>query len=229
MKIKTLTENGNPSDLSCFYEKRLLNKVCQLNAISKAGIDTQVIAKAIRYAKIWHGKQRRESGELYYSHPLEVAYMASDYCFNTDIIVTAILHDTIEDTIATQEVINDIFGPTVSKNVIALTRFNVGGNRITAAQIIDRLFDQGNDDLLIVKLFDRVHNIRTIGAKSYDSAKKVIEETLGVFVDLANYLGMSDVGNEMLSICQQYLITNQNTISKYNLEKCEKLDNYTYY
>jgi len=194
----------------------------------KAKVDVKLIAKAIHYAKIWHKTQFRESGEPYYLHPLEVANIVSDYCFDTDIIITSILHDTIEDTIATQEVIKCIFGLKIAENVSLLTRKSVNGIKISAAQIVDNLLEQRRDDLLTVKLFDRVHNIRTIGAKSLDGAKKVIQETVGVFIDLANYLRMPEVGDELLSVCEQHFIINTNTTLRSKTENPAKLANFIY-
>jgi len=82
---------------SCCYSERLLTKLSLINETSKYKIDLLEIKKAIYYAKKYHGTQKRQSGELYYSHPIEVAFNVADHCFKTDILVTSILHDTIED------------------------------------------------------------------------------------------------------------------------------------
>ena len=95
-----ITKYGN-----CFYSERLITKLISLSEKTKNRINLLEIKKAIYYAKKYHGVQKRESGEPYYSHPLEVAYMISDYLFRTDIIITSILHDTIEDTDLTFEMI----------------------------------------------------------------------------------------------------------------------------
>ena len=81
---------------TCYYSERLLNKVTLLNETSASKVDITEVKKAIYYARKYHGKQMRESGEPYYSHPLEVAYMVSDYIFKTDIIVASILHNHYE-------------------------------------------------------------------------------------------------------------------------------------
>lgn len=87
---------------NCIYAKRLIDKLVRFNSrATKQGkplVDIKQIKKAISCAKKYHEGQFRHSGEAFYSHPLEVAYMVSDYLFRTDILVTAILHNTLEDT-----------------------------------------------------------------------------------------------------------------------------------
>ena len=106
----------------CCYSSRLLGKLCSIHKRDKDEIDFIEIKKAIYYAKKYHGAQRRDAGEPYYSHPLEVAYTISDYLFRTDIIVTSILHDTLEDTNTTFEMIESIFSPLMANPVKDLTR-----------------------------------------------------------------------------------------------------------
>ncbi|KJV71010.1 HD domain protein [Orientia tsutsugamushi str. UT76] len=77
-------------------------------------IDLDRVEKAIFYAKKYHGQQKRDTGELYYTHPLEAAHMASDYSFETDTIITAVLHDTLEDTTLTKEKIAKVFGSNIA-------------------------------------------------------------------------------------------------------------------
>ena len=81
------------------YSNRLLSKLLLLNAKAQEPIDISEIKKAIYYAKKYHGIQMRQSGEPYYSHPIEVAYQIADYKFTTDVLVTSILHDTLIDYI----------------------------------------------------------------------------------------------------------------------------------
>ncbi|MDR0329298.1 MAG: HD domain-containing protein [Rickettsia sp.] len=99
-------------------------------------IDIDEVIKAIYYAKKYHGSQMRQSGEPYYSHPIEVAYMISDYLFRTDIIVTSILHDTIEDTTLTEKMIAYIFGEQVASQVEDLSR-NKPHGKISSAEIME--------------------------------------------------------------------------------------------
>ena len=119
---------------SCEYSDRLMNKLYQMNQEVNRPIDLEEVRKGIYYAKKYHGSQMRQSGEPYYSHPLEVAYMVAEYTaskipsyFRTDIIVTSILHDTLEDTKLTEKMIAYIFGDKVASQVEALTRVKPHG------------------------------------------------------------------------------------------------------
>ena len=143
---------------ACIYSDNLLNKLLKLNLQAENKINITEVKKAIYYAKKYHGKQKRQSGMPYYTHPLEVASMVSNYCFKTDILVTSILHDTLEDTALTQSMIKDIFNPTIAWQVENLTRIKLDHNKlkqkISAAEILDLLWLQNKEDLLLVKLFN---------------------------------------------------------------------------
>ncbi|MDD9335323.1 MAG: HD domain-containing protein, partial [Rickettsiaceae bacterium] len=108
----------------CAYAERLLKELILLNEKVKQPINMYEVKKGIYYAKKYHGSQMRQSGEPYYSHPIEVAYMVAQYTaleiprlFRTDMIVTALLHDTIEDTQLTEKMIAYIFGSQVASQV----------------------------------------------------------------------------------------------------------------
>lgn len=113
----------------CIYAQKLLDKVTSLNNIVKTtAVDIEEVKKAIYYARKYHGTQMRQSGEPYYSHPIEVAYMLVEYAeehipqyFRTDMLVIALLHDTIEDTELTKETIGELFGKKISNQVMDLT------------------------------------------------------------------------------------------------------------
>ncbi|MFP3017741.1 MAG: HD domain-containing protein [Candidatus Tisiphia sp.] len=183
----------------CAYAERLLKELILLNEKVKQPIDMYEVKKGIYYAKKYHGSQMRQSGEPYYSHPIEVAYMLAQYTaleipkyFRTDMIVTALLHDTIEDTKLTEKMIAYIFGSQVASQVQDLTRVKPHG-KISSAEMVEMLYKEKKHDVLLVKLFDRLHNIQTVSAKSPEKAKKIIEETLRYFVVLAEYLGLPSV------------------------------------
>ena len=105
MKIISMEDinNWQTKFESCQYADKLINKLLLLNEIAKDPVNIQEVKKAIYYAKKYHADQKRKSGEPYYCHPVEVAYMVADRCFKTDILVTSILHDVIEDTTFTEE------------------------------------------------------------------------------------------------------------------------------
>jgi len=197
---------------NCLYSDRLITKLISLNEKTKNKINILEIKKAMYYAKKYHGTQKRDSGEPYYSHPLEVAYMVSDYLFRTDIIITSILHDTIEDTSLTFEMIQSEFGLLVASQVADLSRIKVAGGKISSAEMVKSLWLQKKYDLLLVKLFDRLHNIQTIGVKSPEKIHKIIEETISAFLVLAVYLNITDAEKEIIQLCSKYV--NPNLLDK---------------
>lgn len=178
----------------CFYSNRLLNKIELLNKSTDHKVDITEVKKAVYYARKYHGTQTRKSGEPYYSHPIEVAYMVADYAaieapqyYRTDLLVTSVLHDTMEDTMLTEGMIEQIFGKTVAYQVERLTRVKPYG-KISSADIVELLFKKKENALLMIKLFDRLHNMQTIGCMSPEKTKKIAEETLTRFISLGMYL-----------------------------------------
>ena len=194
---------------SCEYSNRLLNKLLNLNKKVNLPVDIDEITKAIYYARKYHGTQMRQSGEPYYSHPIEVAYLFAEYAalkipkyFRTDMIVTALLHDTIEDTDLTEEMIAGIFSNQVASQVKDLTRVKSYG-KISAVETLYLLLQHKKYDVAIIKIFDRIHNLQTLGAKSSEKARKTINETLGHFVTLAASIGITwDIEKLMIMLCR---------------------------
>ncbi|WP_375329849.1 HD domain-containing protein [Candidatus Tisiphia endosymbiont of Nemotelus uliginosus] len=139
----------------CDYSDKLLNKLILLNNKVPHPLNIKEITKAIYYAKKYHGSQMRQSGDPYYSHPIEVAYMFAEFTaqeipilFKTDMIVTSLLHDTIEDTILTEEMIARIFGSQFASQVEALTRVKPYG-KISSKETLNLLSQQNRFDLEI--------------------------------------------------------------------------------
>ena len=195
----------------CAYAERLLKELILLNEKVKQPINMYEVKKGIYYAKKYHGSQMRQSGEPYYSHPIEVAYMLAQYTaleiprlFRTDMIVTALLHDTIEDTQLTEKMIAYIFGSQVASQVEDLTRVKPHG-KISSAETLDLLIQQKKHDVALIKLFDRIHNLETLGAKSLEKAKKIVEETVIHFLTLSMYLKIPTVTKRIITLCCQHL------------------------
>ncbi|WP_341793896.1 HD domain-containing protein [Rickettsia endosymbiont of Ceutorhynchus obstrictus] len=186
--------------LNCCYSKRLLKKLLLLNKYATNKINLNQVTKAIYYAKKYHGGQKRKTGELFYTHTLEVAYMISDYSFKTDLIVTAILHDAIEDTELTQEMIAEAFSDKIASYVEDLTRIKKD-HKISAVEMVKMLYIQKKDDLLLIKLFDRLHNIQTVRAKSLDKIWQTTSETLQIFLALAAYLKIPEIAGRLEKHC----------------------------
>lgn len=224
--------NWQTNFVNCCYSDRLLNKLSSINKQknTKDKINLLEIKKAIYYAKKYHGAQKRQSGELFYSHSLEVAYMVADYCCKTDILITSILHDTIEDTRLTREMIDNIFTPDIGDLVESLTRAWPGKKiNISIEELIQLLFKHKNrDELLLIKYFDRVHNIQTIQAKSLEKILKSIKETLDNFINVELHLkiafpNLSSNNNDIAKLCYQHTPRNLiKTFTYKNLNACSK-------
>ena len=185
----------------CSYSGRLLKKLLLLNKTNQNKIDITEVKKAIYYAKKYHANQKRQSGEPYYSHPLEVAFMISDYLPKTDIIITSILHDCIEDTALSFEMIKLLFGLTVAEQVYDLTRIKAKGHKISSAELVDSLWQQRKYEVLIVKIFDRLHNMQTINAKSPEKIATIVKETLRYFLPLSEVLETPELCDYLYAEC----------------------------
>jgi (p)ppGpp synthase/HD superfamily hydrolase len=191
----------------CEYANKLLNLISLLNENSNQIVDLIEIKKAIYYARKYHGSQIRKSGEPYYSHPLEVGYIFTEYAgrenqkyYRTDLIITAILHDTIEDTELTFEMIKEIFNIDIANNVEGLSRIKFD-KKISAGETLNLLFAKHKKDILYIKLFDRLHNIRTIQHLKPEKIAKIVEETLLFFLPLTAHLQVSTVEEELFELC----------------------------
>ncbi len=207
--------NWQTKYVNCKYAERLLNKLSELNQQVTQPVNIDEIQKGIYYAKKYHGSQMRQSGDPYYSHPIEVAYMVAEYTalerpqyFRTDMIITSLLHDTIEDTTLTEDMIARIFGKKIASQVVDLTRVKSYG-KISAAETLDLLYSQNKKDILIIKLFDRLHNMQTISAKSPEKVKKILEETLISFVSFSMYLEIHAIKQNLIKLCYQSLVIPQ--------------------
>jgi (p)ppGpp synthase/HD superfamily hydrolase len=167
----------------CYYSSRLLEKLKLLD--TKNVLNFELINKSIYWARKYHGDQKRKSGEPYYSHPLEVAYMVSDYNLKTDVIAASILHDIIEDTEVTAGMILDNFSWRIAEMVDRLTRDRPDGSKISVEEILNSAYQLKDKEVLLIKLFDRFHNIQTIQFKSLKSQKNTALETWEMFLVLS--------------------------------------------
>ena len=186
----------------CKYSLRLTEKLKSLD--TQNALDFELINKAIYFARKYHADQKRKSGELYYTHPLEVAYMISDYNLKTDVIVASILHDIIEDSEITVEIIQDGFGKRIAEIVDRLTRDRPDGTKLTVEEIINSTYKNGDKEVLLIKLIDRLHNIQTIESMSTQKIEKIIAETLTNFIASSMYLGLLEIEQQLTESCMYY-------------------------
>ena len=200
------SNNWEAKYVNCKYADRLVNKLVELNQQVTIPVNMNEVKKGIYYAKKYHGSQMRQSGDPYYSHPIEVAYMVSVHLYRTDIIVTSILHDTIEDTKLTRSMIASVFGEHIASQVEDLSR-NKPRGKISSAETLNILFQQKKYDVLLIKLFDRLHNLQTIGAKSSEKARKTIVETLSRFMSLSMYYNTPTIEQNFAELCSKVIHT----------------------
>ena len=131
---------------------------------------------------------------------MQVAYRIADYIFETNILVTSILHDIIEDTNLTKNMIDCIFGSVIADQVENLTRIKAD-RKISSKEMVSLLWLQKKYNILLIKQFDRIHNMQTITAKSPEKIIEITKETLEVFVILASYFKMRSVEQELIKLC----------------------------
>ena len=161
------------------------------------------INRAYVYAMKMHGSQKRASGDPYFSHPIEVAGILTNYKLDTASIVTALLHDIVEDTNATLEEIKELFGEEVARlvdGVTKLTRIQIQDVETKQAENFRKLVLAMSEDIrvLMVKLADRLHNMRTLSFISDATKRRSIAlETMEIYAPLAERTGMQEIKTEL--------------------------------
>lgn len=176
---------------TCRYSAQLINRLKELAQDNQ--IDFEQVNKAVSWAKKYHGKQKRKSGEPYYTHPLEVAYIVSKYSPKTDVIVSAILHDIVEDTEITVGIIIDNFGNRIAEMVDRLTRDRPDRTKLSVEQILANAYHFQDKEVILIKLVDRIHNMQTINAKSLDKQLKTTNETFDLFIVYSIYINNKEI------------------------------------
>ena len=168
-----------------------------------SGADEALLNRAYVYAMKAHGKQFRASGDPYFAHPLEVAAILTELKLDESTIATALLHDTIEDTVATYEDIRENFGQEIADlvdGVTKLTGLEVFSERTKQAENFRKLMLAMSADIrvLLVKLADRLHNMRTLQfIKEPEKRRRIAQETFDVYAPLAGRIGMQHVREEL--------------------------------
>lgn len=164
--------------------------------------DEDLLNRAYVYAMKAHGEQKRASGDPYFSHPLEVAAILTDLKLDDATIAAALLHDTIEDTPTTRAEIDQIFGPDIGHLVEGLTklkRLDLVSREAKQAENLRKLLLAIADDVrvLLVKLADRLHNMRTLQHMPPEGRKRIAQETLDIYAPLAGRMGMHGLREEL--------------------------------
>ena len=161
-----------------------------------------LLNRAYVYAMKAHGDQRRASGDPYFSHPIEVAAILTDLKLDDATIAAALLHDTIEDTEATRAEIDHLFGPSIGRLVEGLTKLkklDLVTKEAKQAENLRKLLLAIADDVrvLLIKLADRLHNMRTLHWMPEASRRRVADETLEIYAPLAGRMGMHEMREEL--------------------------------
>ncbi|MDO4747179.1 MAG: RelA/SpoT family protein [Candidatus Saccharibacteria bacterium] len=193
--------------------------------------DSPRVQKAIEMAKKAHAGQLRKTGEPYIVHPLAVQKILEEWGMDEDTIIAGILHDTIEDTDLTLDEIKQEFGEPVAFLVDGVTKLSTARNGMrdidtylpaTRDNFLRLMIALGDDiRVLIIKLADRLHNLRTLSALPPDKQKKIAKESLEVFAPLADRLNMGRLRVEMADLAFKYVDPRRfeelkNIIDKYN-------------
>src|SRR5215471_14984625 len=176
----------------------LIDRVRRYNPNSNEAL----LDRAYVYAMKAHGSQVRASGDPYFSHPLEVAAILTDLKLDDATIAAALLHDTIEDTPATRAEIDELFGRDIGTLVEGLTKLkklDLVTKEAKQAENLRKLLLAIADDVrvLLVKLADRLHNMRTLAHVPPEARRRIAEETLDIYAPLAARMGMHEMQEEL--------------------------------
>jgi len=199
----------------------LINKVKNYNKF----LNPEKLNKAYNFAVKAHSNQKRASGDPYSVHPIEVANILTDLKLDSATITTGLLHDTIEDTYATYETIKGEFGDEVADLVDGVTKISVLENTASSsskAENFRKLILATSKDIrvLLVKIADRLHNMRTIKAISKeDKRKRIAQETMEVYAPLADRMGMHRIRDELEDLSFEILNFDARTLIQKRLEE----------
>jgi guanosine-3',5'-bis(diphosphate) 3'-pyrophosphohydrolase len=186
--------------------------------------DEDLLNRAYVYAMKAHGAQKRASGDPFFSHPLEVAAILTDLKLDDATIVAAVLHDTIEDTAATREEIDNVFGKEIGALVEGLTklkRLDLVSKPAQQAENFRKLLLAIADDVrvLLVKLADRLHNMRTLNFMPAEKRARIAEETLDIYAPLAGRMGMQGLRAELEELSFRHLMPEAHAMILTRLEE----------
>ena len=203
----------------------LINKVKVYNKF----LNHERLDKAYNFAVKAHQNQKRASGDPYSVHPIEVANILTELKLDSATITTGLLHDTIEDTVATYETIKNEFGPEVADLVDGVTKISVFENTASfnsKAENFRKLILATSKDIrvLLVKIADRLHNMRTIKAiTKEDKRKRIAQETMEIYAPLADRMGMHRIRDELEDLSFEILNNDARKLIKKRLDEI-KLD-----
>lgn len=191
------------------YERRL-RVLLEHASRNLPSVDETLLRRAFRVAYWAHRDDRRASGELYISHPLEVALIAArDICADDVTVAAALLHDTVEDTDLSLDLIRSEFGDEVARITDGVTKIGhvFEDRRLSRDENVRKLMLSMASDVrvILVKFADRLHNMRTLGAVPPEKQLRIAAETQDLFAPLAHRFGLHEVKTELEDLCLKYL------------------------
>jgi len=210
--------------------EQLINKVKIYNKF----LDLDKLTKAYAFAVKAHENQKRDSGDPYSNHPIAVANILTELKLDSATITTGLLHDTIEDTYATYETIKKEFGQEVADLVDGVTKISVFENKATInskAENFRKLILATSKDIrvLLVKIADRLHNMRTIDAiEKIEKKERIAKETMEIYAPLADRMGMHRIRDELEDLSFKVLNHKARELIKKRLDKVkyDKVNNF---
>src|SRR5208283_2839184 len=172
--------------------------------------DVDLLRRAYIFSAKAHHGQTRLSGEAYLNHPIEVSAILADLKLDSITVVAGLLHDTVEDTTATENEIAAMFGKEVARLVDGMTKLSrmelQSGEQREAENFRKMIVAMANDiRVILIKLADRLHNMRTLNFLSLEKQKRISQETLDIYAPLANRLGISKIKIELEDLSFKYL------------------------
>jgi guanosine-3',5'-bis(diphosphate) 3'-pyrophosphohydrolase len=186
--------------------------------------DEDLLNRAYVFAMRAHGQQKRASGDPYFSHPLEVAAILTEFKLDDATIVAAMLHDTIEDTSVTREQLDEVFGVEIGGLVDGLTKLNkldfASRNAVQAENFRKLLLAIADDArVLLIKLADRLHNMRTLHFVAPAKRARIAQDTLEIYAPLAGRMGMQGLRSELEDLAFRYLMPEAHALIMSRLEE----------
>ncbi|HTP65762.1 MAG TPA: HD domain-containing protein, partial [Geobacteraceae bacterium] len=187
-----------------------LNDILDRVSVYNPAADLDMIRKAYVFSAKVHQGQNRLSGEPYLIHPMEVAAILADLKLDVPTVVTGLLHDTVEDTLTTLYELERIFGPEVANLVDGVTKIgkiNFKTKEESQAENFRKMLLAMSNDIrvILIKLADRLHNMRTLQYQPDPKQRSIARETLDIYAPIANRLGISWIRSELEDLSFRYL------------------------